>query len=677
MRKSIDGEDFEHTIRETISNKKFKVDDEPGLVSSLNSGTLSLTPGQSFTGSYEQVLDYSTISILTIIDFVGGESGTLSLVQSTDASGTYTRTKTVDVSAAQGSVHTLSVVSEYFRVEFAADQGTSCTGYLQVMMHKKQPHGITSFIGETLTTANDCHVTRSVLVAQDKLSQFRNVSSDIDGYLNISLPRSTYNEVITVPNTPIFNYYFPNNRINTQLWDTSLVSGGTISVADAVCSIAIGTVAGNYAVLRTNRTLSYFGGTSNLVRFSCMFSTPVTSSIQRVGLANATSEFSFGYDGLNFGILRAYGGKLHEISLEITTAASVAGNISITLPITSVLVGSATQVFTIPVTNAAGLVSFTASEITAHALFFAFGWQVHHNLGVVTFTHRGVDEYDTSLCVFAPGTTGALATGGFVEVTLGVSLSEAWTYESAFNTNPVLCQTLNKTLGNVYVIQFSWLGFNEAIFSVLDPSTGRIEPVHRIQYANTATTPTLLEPTMQYQVTCASVTSTTALTVKTVSVGAFTQGIIPRVFNPLFSSGNEKTGITTETVVIAFRVAYSVGGSTVRGRILPQSFSFSTDGNKPVTLRIYTDVTIANTSTTDYPNWAFVNSNSILQYTTTPTTYTGGTQVSRISLGGTDSFIREIEQGTLSFDRGSIFLISATSSTANNVTAAMTWVEDL
>ncbi len=57
--------------------------------------------------------------------------------------------------------------------------------------------------------------------------------------------------------------------------------------------------------------------------------------------------------------------------------------------------------------------------------------------------------------------------------------------------------TLDVTKGNVYKIQYQWLGFGLIGFYIENPTTGQITLVHTIEYANQNTITTLLNPSMQ------------------------------------------------------------------------------------------------------------------------------------------------------------------------------------
>ncbi len=56
--------------------------------------------------------------------------------------------------------------------------------------------------------------------------------------------------------------------------------------------------------------------------------------------------------------------------------------------------------------------------------------------------------------------------------------------------------TLNPQLGNVYQIQFQWLGYGVLIFSVTNPVSGQSSKFHIYEYPNSAEVPSVAQPDM-------------------------------------------------------------------------------------------------------------------------------------------------------------------------------------
>ncbi len=128
-----------------------------GQVSSNNSSTTPLGGAAAFTGTGDDVSRYSTITVFMDSDV----DGTLSMQFSTDNSN-WDRTKVVplDVSIASGSVHTLEVVAQYFRVVFTNGAGAQSHFRLQTIYHNARSGFLTSSPDQVISKINDAQIVR-------------------------------------------------------------------------------------------------------------------------------------------------------------------------------------------------------------------------------------------------------------------------------------------------------------------------------------------------------------------------------------------------------------------------------------------------------------------------------------------------------------------------------------
>jgi hypothetical protein len=84
--------------------------------------------------------------------------------------------------------------------------------------------------------------------------------------------------------------------------------------------------------------------------------------------------------------------------------------------------------------------------------------------------------------------------------------------------------------GNVFQIDYQYLGFGNANFSIEDPNTGYLTPFHRIKNANARTTPVLKNPNLSCLATSANIAGgTTSKTLKTVSMATFIEGSVVKL----------------------------------------------------------------------------------------------------------------------------------------------------
>lgn len=477
-----------------------------------------------------------------------------------------------------------------------------------------------------------------------------------------SVPKSVFREVLTTENVSIVSGDFLYNTINSQLFNTLTGTGGNLTVVDSIANLNITNSVGSYIVLRTNKVLKYTPGVPNVVRLSYIFDTPVALSTQRCGIGIATNELSFGYDGVNFGIVRGYGGEIHQVKLTITTATTGVENATITLN---------SVAYTVALTNAGGVIGFTCAEIAEDATIQTL-WNISTIGSDVIFTYLGVGARSGTYTF-----SSATAVGSFTTLKTGADLTTDWVYEANFNVNSALSQSLDKTKGNVYQISYAWLGFSAIVFSVMNPTTGNIEEVHRILYTNNYETTSLNNPNMFIQCSLASLGSSTAMSCKTASLAGFSQAVPARIREPFFSFLNSKTG-TTEFNVLALKCRYSYGNLVNQSRVLINRIAVVVDGTKTCIVRVIKNPTIVATSTTDYPQWTFIDSNDSMMYSDIVSdTYSGGKVVNTILLDKEGKFTDIIDQGDLTLTRGEILLITCTSASATICTSAVSWVEDI
>ena len=235
-------------------------------------------------------------------------------------------------------------------------------------------------------------------------------------------------------------------------------------------------------------------------------------------------------------------------------------------------------------------------------------------------------------------------------------------------------QNLDTTKGNVYQINFQWLGFGLIEFAIEDSNTGRFVPVHQVKYANANTVPSLLNPSFPILWSVENTTNTTNITLKGASACGEIEGKV-EYLGPTNAIGNTKTGVTTAlTNIITIRNKSTYQTLTNRTPINILKYSLSVDGNKPSEFQIITNATLGGT-----PSYTDIGTNtSVVEYDTAGTTVTGGKAVDfgalaaagSISEGGqvtTDIIILPGETLTLA--------VNATQGTTD-ATAAVRWVED-
>jgi hypothetical protein len=130
---------------------------DAGVISSVNSSSDTLGGSATFTGTG---VDVSGMSVITV--FVDSDvDGTLKMQFSSDNTN-WDRTKQVplDIEIGSGSVHTLEVVAQYFRVVYV--NGSSAQGHfrLQTICHVFKSGFLTSSPDQKISKVNDAQIIR-------------------------------------------------------------------------------------------------------------------------------------------------------------------------------------------------------------------------------------------------------------------------------------------------------------------------------------------------------------------------------------------------------------------------------------------------------------------------------------------------------------------------------------
>lgn len=166
------------------------------FVSSKNSSTASLGGGATYTGTAEDCSQYASVKIFVDSDV----DGTLKMQLSSDGTN-WDRSKNVviDQTIGSGHVHTLNIVSQYFRIVYV--NGASAQGHfrLQTIFHKNAVGFLTSGTDEKISKVNDAQIVR---VGNDPIFDFsRSLYSD-----KIAIHKFGANDLIPAGRRDIWSY---------------------------------------------------------------------------------------------------------------------------------------------------------------------------------------------------------------------------------------------------------------------------------------------------------------------------------------------------------------------------------------------------------------------------------------------------------------------------------------
>jgi hypothetical protein len=235
---------------------------------------------------------------------------------------------------------------------------------------------------------------------------------------------------------------------------------------------------------------------------------------------------------------------------------------------------------------------------------------------------------------------------------------------------------LNSTKGNVFQIQYQWLGFGTINFFIESDYTGKYVPVHQIKYTNNEVVPSSYNPTFPIMAEVNNGTSTDVLTIKSASMAAFVEGKNV-ISGPLQSASGSNTGGVNGELLALRNVTVFPSGATTTNRVVAylRDLSISNDGanNTIVKVQIIEDPVYSVSPTYSYTN----PSTSIIEVGVGGT-YTPGSGKILASFGVTQvsNIFTELTNRLIALRPNKVigFITQGDNSTSTEVD--ISWVED-
>ncbi len=482
--------------------------------------------------------------------------------------------------------------------------------------------------------------------------------------------KSAFGELLIAEPTPAVQLEFPYN-INTEIVESRENNAGTITQASGMAVIQSGGSNNSAAHMLSKAPLRYGPGQGGLVRFTALFTTGVSGSIQLAGIGEVGDGFFFGYNAAAFSILRRESGKPEIQTLSITNGATTGPTGNITINLDSIAK-------TVAIVN-----GDTAREVAVKIADTDFkdiglGWSADVNNATIIF--KAWSDSDKAGTFSLVDTDGTGVVGAFVETVAGVSTTNNWTAQSSWSEDTFSAAspnpsgiTLDPTKGNVYQIGYQWLGFGAIEFSIENPATGKFVIVHRIEYANANITPSLQNPTLPLHIMSKNTSNNSNLTIKTSSMAGFTEGRIVDLGIINAKVKNITNLGATEIPILTIKNKLVYQSTINRVRIEPLFVSFATLATKPIIFRIKVSPTLTGT-----PAFSDVSTDtSVMSFDTDATGITSGRELFTTILAKEDSEIIDFAKLRKMLNPGETFSITgqSTSGTNQEVTVSITWEE--
>lgn len=488
-------------------------------------------------------------------------------------------------------------------------------------------------------------------------------SGNCKGLLNVSkytpikdpLDKTAFGELSVAEATPEVQISaVAGIRDDVQQVFAGVGSGISADSGNFVCTS--GTSSNGISSILSKREATYRNGQGLLCRITALFETSKPNSIQLAGFINGNNAFAFGFNGTEYGIVRAFNGVTEFQELQVTTGASSSENAIITVD----GVG-----YTVALT--AGSVEHNAFEVAANL-----------NIQVPNYTFSSNGDIVSALSGIpvAAGSfsfTSSSAVAVWSQLNVGSPATFDWVPEVEWTNPPVF--TIDPTKGNVYQIKIQYLGYGGIRFYIENPDTTEFDLVHVYKYANQNIVPSVSNPTFRIGWVVQNLGNTESISVRGSSAASFVEG--KKIFDERGRGlSAENTALTTTRVnILSIRNRLNMNNSINRVSVYPKSLVASAAHNKTVILHL----DIASTFSDDLIFQYLDKTNSAIEFATDAAAVSnGGRQIATIRLRSTTPIILDLQKFLDILLPKETLTISAETSqgVGAEVDVSIVWIED-
>ncbi len=252
-----------------------------------------------------------------------------------------------------------------------------------------------------------------------------------------------------------------------------------------------------------------------------------------------------------------------------------------------------------------------------------------------------------------------------------------WIPQSSWNADPLdgtgpSLLTLDPTKGNVYRIQYQWLGFGSINFFIENPVTASFFLIHRIQYPNSFTVTSVFNPSLPLSVYAANTTNATPITLKVPSMAAFVEGTLINT-GLLFSKYNTQA-VTTNIAILTIQNRSTFNNIANKKFVQPLMMSFSnTAGGTDCRISLILNPTLSLT-----PSYTNISTNtSVVASDVSLSTVSGGRILATFFVDTGVSTTVNISNLNIALNTSDILTISGSSASGNSISlrASIMWIE--
>lgn len=246
---------------------------------------------------------------------------------------------------------------------------------------------------------------------------------------------------------------------------------------------------------------------------------------------------------------------------------------------------------------------------------------------------------------------------------------------SSSSNNPT-GMLLNHSKGNVYQIQYQWLGYGAIKYFIEHDKSGDMALVHVDGYSNNHIVPSSYDPTFHLRVLSNNASSTDTLIVKTSSMAGFIEGL-DVVTGPTQSTSTVGISSVARKNLLTLRaVEFFPTGTTQECKVtsILKKLSLANDGANNTTVKI--EIMEGATITTPTYNYIDAN-NSVVEYDTTGTYGVGtGKVLSSFLLTSSDAKNIDLSDDKFKLENNGTISFIASGDVSTTTDVSISWVED-
>lgn len=312
--------------------------DQKSLISVNNSTILELGSDEVFIGVMDVVTQHPAHNVMLKTDQDSATNG-LSFQWSPDGAN-WDHIQNHTVTANIPFTTQLMKEGKFFRVVYT--NGSTPQGFfrLQIILSNVPSTSEIQQLKDIIDDTGDALLVRAVLSAKTPAGPYININATNGGNLKFSLeelesgisvnlntqlkitpfnsvgkeivqPLTSFGDLRTAELSPQFQGSFEYTVDNTDLNTNTEVNGGTVTQANGMGVMSTSTTTASTALFSSKQHARYRSGLGAVVRFSALFTTPVATTEQYIGLADEIGSsaafkngYMIGYDGTTFGLHR-------------------------------------------------------------------------------------------------------------------------------------------------------------------------------------------------------------------------------------------------------------------------------------------------------------------------------------------------------------------------------------